>query len=114
MTVYRREGSVAMNTRRVARQDATVDDRDSGAYQRGQRDGMVWARDYATPDELRGLVENFEPGRSADFDTNHSVIKFMNGKEHKDVTSVPHSDSPFWRGFVAGAEEVLNELSRPS
>lgn len=37
----------------------------------------------------------------------------MNGKEHKDPARVVHSDSPFWRGFAAGAEEVLNELSRP-
>jgi hypothetical protein len=103
-----------MNARNVARQSGGVDDQDSGAYQRGLRDGRVWAHDYATPDELRGLVENFEPGLSADFARDHSVSRFINGKEHKDTTSVPHSDSPFWRGFAAGAEEVLNELSRPS
>jgi hypothetical protein len=103
-----------MNTRKAGRPDAAVDDQDLADYQIGVKDGRVWAHDYATPEELGGLVENFEPGRSADFDRNHSVSRFMNGKEHKDATSVPHSDSPFWRGFAAGAEEVLNELSRPS
>lgn len=102
-----------MNTSKAARQTAAIDEQDFGAYQRGREDGMVWARDYATSDELRGLVENFEPGRSADFHSSHSVSKFMNGKEHKAASSVPHSDSPFWRGFIAGAEEVLNELSPP-
>jgi hypothetical protein len=102
-----------MNTRRAANENATVDDQDFEAFQRGCRDGMVWARDYATPDELLGLVENFEPGRSADFDRDHSVSKFMNGG-HQEAGSVPHSDSPFWRGFVAGPEEVLNELGRSS
>lgn len=99
-----------MNTRWVAGRNG---DQDAVAYQRGLSDGRVWAHDYATADELRGLVESFEPGRSADFAEGHSVSKFMNGKERKDPARVVHSDSPFWRGFAAGAEEVLNELSRP-
>jgi hypothetical protein len=102
-----------MNTRRFARRNGARHGEDPGAYQRGLRDGRVWAHDYATPDELRGLVDNFEPGRSADFAMDHSVSKFMNGREHKDPARLAHHDGPFWRGFVAGAEEALNELGRP-
>ena len=45
------------------------------------RDGIVWAAEYATADELRQLVDDAEPG--------------------------PHGDSLRTRGFRAGAEEVL-------
>ena len=64
--------------------NATADDQEADEYQRGRGDGIVWASDYATADELRDLVENFKPGRGGDF------------------------DNPHWRGFVAGAEEVLD------
>jgi len=76
-------------------------DQDAGAYQRGLSVGRVWAHDYAAADELRGLVEDFEPGRSVGFAKDHSVSKFMNGKERKDPARVVHSDTPFWRGFAA-------------
>jgi hypothetical protein len=74
----------------AARRSATAGGQGPGAHQddqdasqRGRGDGIVWASDYATADELRDLVENFKPGRCGDF------------------------DNPHWRGFVAGAEEVL-------
>jgi hypothetical protein len=102
-----------MSTARAARLSGTVEDQDSESYQRGSRDGMVWAREYATADELRGLVEDFEQGRSGDFDANHSLYNFMNGKEHEDATSVPNCGNAFWRGFAAGAEQVLDELGSP-
>jgi len=103
-----------MNTSGTIRLTETVDDLDCEAYQRGRRDGMAWAHEFATLDELRGFVDNFEPGRSADVDGDHSLRKFINGKQHKDASSVPHYDNPFWRGFASGAEEVLDELSPPS
>jgi hypothetical protein len=71
----------------AARLNATADGQKAGEYQRGRAEGIVWACDYATDDELRDLVENFEPGRGGDF------------------------DNPHWRGFVAGAEEVLDTVS---
>ena len=77
-------------------------------YQKGRREGHVWARDYATADELRALVKNFEPGQSGDFDTGHSLCDFTSDKENKNAASVPHDDNPHWRGFIAGAEEVLD------
>ena len=36
---------------------ATVDDQQAEEYRRGHGDGIVWAGDYATSDELRDLVE---------------------------------------------------------
>ena len=67
--------------------DTTVDGQEAEEYQRGRGDGIMWACDYATVDELRDLVEKFEPGRGGCFDT------------------------PHWRGFVAGAEEVLDAVT---
>ena len=62
---------------------AGVDELQAEQYRMGYGDGIVWAGEYATADELRQLVENSERG--------------------------PHDDSPHWRGFLAGAEEVLDE-----
>lgn len=100
-----------MNNNRAARLDTTADDQDNEAYARGRREGMAWAFEYATPEELNDLVKFFEPGRSAEFDANHSVSHYMNGKNHTDLTSVSHCDNPFWRGFAAGAQEVRDELN---
>jgi glutamate synthase (NADPH/NADH) small chain len=77
-------------------------------YRIGRGDGIAWARDYATADELRALVENFEPGRGGHFDSGHSLCDFTSDKEQRNAVSVPHDDNPHWRGFVAGAEEILD------
>ncbi len=100
-----------MSIERAARLSGTIEDQDSESYQEGRRDGMVWASEYATADELHGLVEDFELGRSYNFDVNHSLYNYMDGQQHEDAPSVPHYGNPFWRGFAAGAEEVLDELS---
>ncbi len=70
----------------AARLNATAPDQDAEEYRRGRGEGIVWACEYATADELRDLVENLRPGRGGDF------------------------DNPHWRGFVAGAEEVLDAV----
>ena len=103
-----------MNTGRTATPSSAIDDQDFDSYQRGRREGMAWASEYATADELRGLVEDFELGRSGDLGRNHSLYDFMNGKKHEDATSVPGYGNPFWRGFATGAEEVLDEQGPPS
>jgi hypothetical protein len=89
-------------------QRAAADEREAKEFQRGRRDGIVWARDYAAADELRDLVENFEPGQGSDFGVDHSVCDFTSDREQVKTVSVPHHDDPFWRGFVAGAEEVMD------
>jgi hypothetical protein len=102
-----------MNTDRAGRLNTTPADQDNEAQARGRREGMAWALDYATLEELRDLVDNFEPGRSPEFDANHSVSRFINGKNHRAASSVPHYDNPFWRGFAAGAQEMLDDLYPP-
>jgi hypothetical protein len=63
---------------------ANVDDQ-AEQYRRGREDGFVWACDFATPEEVCNLVENAaKPGLCGKFD-------------------------PYWHGFVAGAEEVLDD-----
>ena len=92
-----------------SRDSATIDGPQNEEYQRGREDGIAWACNYATADELRDLVEDSRPSRSADFDRDHSLCEFVvSGKEDADIVSVSHYDNPHWRGFVAGAEEVLD------
>jgi len=100
-----------MSTARAASLSGLVEDRETESYQRGREDGMVWASEYATADELRGLVEDFEQGRNGDYHASHSLHAFMHGKKHEHASSVPNSGNPFWQGFAAGAEQVLDELS---
>ena len=66
--------------------NATIGDHDAEEFQRGRLEGMDWARSYATADELRNLVENVESGRGGD----------------------RALDNLHWRGFLDGAEEVLD------
>jgi hypothetical protein len=74
----------------AARPKVTRDDPEAERYSQGRSAGLVWARDYATPEELRYVVENFHPSRGGYF------------------------DNPHWRGFIAGAEEVLDDGLRCS
>jgi hypothetical protein len=105
-----------MSTMGAARAGSLVDGtepasgQDWADYQRGRTEGTMWAREYATHDELRDLVDGFEPGRSAPFATDHSLNGFMNGDEGNSAAHVPHDDTSYWRGFAAGAREVLDEL----
>jgi hypothetical protein len=69
----------------AATRNAPVDDQEAKEYRRGRGDGITWACDIATADELRQLVVRSEPGRG-------------------------YSDVPYWRGFAAGAEEVLDAV----
>jgi hypothetical protein len=71
----------------AAELNGLVADQQTEEYRRGRGDGLVWARDYATTAELRCLVESFHLGRGGAFDSLH------------------------WRGFIAGAEEVLADVS---
>jgi hypothetical protein len=66
--------------------NATVGDHDAEEFQRGRSEGMAWARSYATADELCNLVENVESRGGGDLAL----------------------DNLHWRGFLDGAEEVLD------
>jgi hypothetical protein len=74
----------------LTRLSVTVNNQEAEEYRKGHEDGIVWARDYATAQELRDLVENFQPNRVGD----------------------SYYDDTHWRGFLAGAEEVLDATQR--
>lgn len=94
----------------ATRPDARVDDSEAEEYRRGFGDGTVWATDYATEDQLRDLVENFERGQGGDFDMDHSL---MRDKEDIDIVTVSHRDNPYWQGFIEGVEEVWTTREPP-
>ena len=75
------------NAAAAARLTASIENQEAEAFRRGHDEGITWAIEYATADELRDLVENYEPGRD-------------------------HLDDPHWRGFVAGAEEAMDGAAR--
>lgn len=102
-----------MSTAEAAGPGVPAVDRDSADYQAGRGAGTEWARDYATHDELRDLVDNFQPGRSVRFGADHSVSSYLSGTGHASAAGVSHDDTPFWRGFATGAQEVLDELCTP-
>jgi hypothetical protein len=66
---------------------AVTNDKQTEEYRGGRGCGIMWAHDYATIAELRWLVEDFHPARGGAF------------------------DSPYWRGYIAGAEDVLDTVS---
>ena len=67
----------------------TPTDHDAEEYRKGHADGITWATDYATTDELHDLVTNYTPGHGG------------------------HFDNPHWQGFTAAAEEILNTTNPP-
>jgi hypothetical protein len=71
-----------------ARPPATADAQQAEHYRRGHEEGTTWARDFATVDELRGFVADFEPGEDGGV------------------------GDQYWRGFFAAAQEVLDAFSR--
>ena len=70
---------------------------------RGYGDGTVWARDYATANELRGFVESFRRRMEGDSEI------VTNGMEHMNVDGSSDFEGPYWEGFLEGAEEVFIE-----
>jgi hypothetical protein len=118
-------------------------------YRRGREAGLTWAAEYATSDELSGLIENLRRGREASlgcddphwrgfFDGVQEVndvagpaapedadvedryergredglawaSEFATAGELRDLVNLSErADGPHWRGFVDGAEEVLD------
>jgi hypothetical protein len=68
---------------------AVTNGKQAEEYRKGRGCGIMWARDYATIAELRWLVEDFNPARGGAY------------------------DSSYWRGYIAGAEEVLDTVRPP-
>jgi hypothetical protein len=91
----------------------TVADRDIEQYERGRRDGTAWARDYATPEELHDFLAAFQPAEGAAAGAGHSLRVFLTGTGQASLVRAPRQDIPFWRGFAAGAEEVMDDACPP-
>ena len=74
-------------------------------HRRGYGDGIAWARDYVPADQLRGFLESFGPGTGGVAEIEQFLRNVANGIEHTSV-GVPDLESPYWQGFLEGAEEV--------
>lgn len=72
---------------RAAARNVTANDEETEEYEHGCEEGKTWAREFAPSGVLRDLIEKCELADS-DFKT------------------------PHWRGFVSGAEQVL-DISGP-
>jgi hypothetical protein len=89
---------------------STIAEEDRRKYEEGRADGIEWAREYATANELEHMASyDFTGG---DFE-DHSVVDFMSTKESFTVTSVrPDIDDEYWTGFIAGAQQVWDAVWR--
>ena len=88
---------------------ATVDEEERAEQREGHKDGVKWAREYATASQLRWIAQEFEPGSGGEFDveTFPSMCGFMSDKRHSNFVSVAHEEGAYWNGFSEGAGEVL-------
>lgn len=92
----------------LQRRAAEKEEQEAAESRRGYRDGIAWASEYATADELRDIVAQAHRAPSSALDTGHSLHDFVNDKHEGGADRMPCLDSPYWRGFVAGAEGVLD------
>jgi hypothetical protein len=77
----------------------------------GRDVGVIWARDYATPRELKDLTTGFPPNKLT---APHSVFRLFD--EHPEqaesnfyggkVVRFDVDRQPWWAGFRVGATEV--------
>jgi glutamate synthase (NADPH) small chain len=102
-----RKAATAIHTylqRRAKEKDAQA----AEEFRRGHGDGITWASEYATADELRYIVGHLDSYRGGGFDADHSLHDFINDKYNGNAAHIFREDSPHWQGFLAGAEEMLD------
>lgn len=87
----------------ASRLDVSFAEHEVEERHRGYGDGTVWARDYATANELRGFVESFRRRMESDSEIVTNVTEQMNVEGSSDF------EGPYWEGFLEGAEEVFIE-----
>ncbi len=87
----------------------TIDEEDRGMRQEGYNDGVAWAREYATADELQYVAQDFDPDRDR-FDGDHSIVAFVAARDGENVISVGAEPGPYWDGFADGAREVFGQV----
>jgi hypothetical protein len=96
----------------ASRLNATIADDVRQQAREGRANGIVWARKYATAADLRFIARDFEPGGgwTFDLDTFPSICAFAGDRDRENVISVGHEDTPYWRGFIEGASEILKAV----
>ncbi len=87
--------------------DLGVVEHEVDEHRRGFGDGIAWARDYVPADQLRAFLESFGPGMGGVSEIERFLRDVHDGVEHARVGSAPDFESPYWQGFLEGAEEVL-------
>ena len=97
--------AVAQRLRQTMNKEETV------GLREGYDDGVKWAREYATLDELRDMLA-WEPGGGAVFERPHSIVGFISTKSGDNVVDVrPPEGNPYWRGFIDGVTEVHKQVA---
>ena len=102
--------SVMTDIHRVARRlRGTVDQAVVGSRDRGRRDGIRWAREYATAGELEQLAGLDGSVLAVGFP--HTLVSFVNATEDgfHQVVKID-TEEPYWDGFQAGAEDVWDAV----
>lgn len=95
----------------VERLRETIEKEDHMARKDGYNDGVEWARKYATADELRHIVVDWEPGVGGDLE-DHTIVPFTASKTGDNFVSVRHEEgSAYWLGFVDGASKVYEQVA---
>lgn len=90
----------------AARLRSTVDAREKSERERGRRDGIDWAKDHATADDLANLADGESDGLNPH---SPSLIEFTSAQLGQNLVSVDvdaEVDEAYWGGFMAGAMQV--------
>lgn len=84
---------------------STIDQTAKHQYEGGWRDGVLWAKQYATAGELAGLATL--DTRAVHLEPPHSLIDFSSSREGQKLIGVTvFTEDPYWNGFTKGVGEV--------
>jgi hypothetical protein len=83
----------------------TIDQGDQDKRGEGHRDGIEWAKSYATAEELEHLASLAYT--TIRFDQPHTVVDFVSVRQSENFNTVQvDTEEAYWDGFIAGAGEV--------
>lgn len=91
----------------AARLRGTAVEANQDKHDEGYDDGVRWAKQYATRDDLSYMSSSGYDADSEELLQLPSLVDYIGAKHHLNLTSVrvDHSD-PYWQGFIRGAGEV--------